>query len=177
MITMRTDGTAPGPINLFLVPRAERPALCLQQGRHLRPMLREIPAPDGAPVVECTFCGQGVHNSEIPEMWPGWRHIPPTAPLSAQLAALPRLREGDSTLSYCARLPRRRYSHESKGKLLLFPRTGHIMVPYTYHRGGAWTCVVVRGDDTYRPDGHSLDVCEEEIETALEVPIDAPEVR
>lgn len=80
-----------------------------------------------------------------------------------------RTAEGESTIDYCSRLQRRRWSHEAKGRVLLFPRTELVMVPYRMHRDGSWSCVVVIGNDVYRPDGYSLSVGPEEITTAIEI--------
>jgi hypothetical protein len=172
---MAVDAMAVDTIRLMRIPKAERLRYCLQLRRHLRPMLRDTPNDAGGAVAECTFCSVALNSDEIRALWPDWVCTSPTASLPEQLTALPLPRVGDSTLSYCARLPRRRFSHEAKGKLLLFPRTGHVMVPHDYQRGGSWVCVVVRGDETYPPNGHSLYVCASEIETALEVPLGAPE--
>jgi hypothetical protein len=73
-----------------------------------------------------------------------------------------------------AALPKRRRSHEAKGKLLHFPRTGLVMVPFEYHSNGDWSCVVVVGTDTYPPNGYSLWVSGAEIETAVEWQAVAP---
>lgn len=76
---------------------------------------------------------------------------------------------GLSTIEYCALLPRRRWSHEAKGKILYFPRTGICGVPCEMRDGGSWNVVVVKGDQTYPVGGYNLYVCADEIETALEV--------
>lgn len=80
-------------------------------------------------------------------------------------------REGESTLDYCARIPKQRWSHEAKGKLLEFPQTGLIGVPYRMNSSsGGWDVVVVRPDEagTYQPGGYCLAICRQEIETAIE---------
>lgn len=79
---------------------------------------------------------------------------------------------GISTIDYCKLLPKRRGAHDAKGKLLFFPRTGMVMVPCVSHRW-RWSCVVVVGNQagTYTPSGYSLDIGDEEIETAIEIDI------
>jgi len=80
---------------------------------------------------------------------------------------------GLSTTEYCNLLPWRRYLHEAKGKLLLFPRTGLVGVPYDMTKGGSYNVVVVKGDETYPVGGYHLSIGELEIVTALEVEWDA----
>jgi hypothetical protein len=48
--------------------------------------------------------------------------------------------DGIATIDYCARLPRRRYSHEARGLVLLMPRTGLTGVPSraVRHEGRVW---------------------------------------
>lgn len=78
--------------------------------------------------------------------------------------------QGLSVNDYLKTIPeRRRYTYDVKGKLLLFPRTDMVMVPYEMHSDGSWSCVVVLGNDTYKPDGYSLWVSEDEIRTAVEI--------
>lgn len=76
---------------------------------------------------------------------------------------------GISTTDYVATLPKRRWSHEAKGRALYMPRTGMVLVPFEMTSDGGWTCVVMIGTDTYRPDGYSLAVGNDEIETAIDV--------
>lgn len=76
---------------------------------------------------------------------------------------------GLSINDYCALLPKRRWGHEAKGKLLYFPRTGICGVPSEMREGGSWNVVVVRGDTKYPVGGYNLYVSNVEIETALEV--------
>jgi hypothetical protein len=76
---------------------------------------------------------------------------------------------GISTTDYVAALPKRRWGHEAKGRALYMPRTGMVLVPSEMRSGGWWACVVMIGDDTYRPDGYSLAVGDDEIETAIDV--------
>lgn len=87
----------------------------------------------------------------------------------------PELRENESTIDYCARLPRRRWSHQAKGLILELPRTGMVVAPFEMHDHG-WNVVVVVGDraGVYRPDGYSLFVGNDEIETAIERGVGEP---
>lgn len=70
----------------------------------------------------------------------------------------------------------RSVTHDIRGKLLLFPRTGMIMMPVAINSGG-WGCVVVHGgtrtyDDgrqMYPRGGYDLHVGDEEIANAVEV--------
>lgn len=77
--------------------------------------------------------------------------------------------------AYAAAEPRRRWTHEAKGRVLFFPRTGMTMVPFELHRNGDWSCVVVdSGLDparqrSYPVGGYHLNVGCAEIETAIEV--------
>lgn len=76
---------------------------------------------------------------------------------------------GESTLDYCAKLPRTLWGHAAKGRLLLMPRTEMVVVPFQMAGGsgtGGWNCVVVRGNQTYPRGGYELFVGMEEIETA-----------
>lgn len=81
----------------------------------------------------------------------------------------PERRERESTIDYCARLPRRRWNHTAKGKILELPQSGMIVVPYEQTDAG-WYVVVVRPDPAgiYQPGGYSLYIGAEEIETAIE---------
>lgn len=76
--------------------------------------------------------------------------------------------EGLSTNAYCSRLMKQRYTHEAKGKILLLPRTGLVVVPFEQHSSG-WYAVVVEGNERYPSEGHSLSIGDQEIETALEL--------
>lgn len=82
---------------------------------------------------------------------------------------IPEPYPGESAATYCSRLPKRRHSHGAKGKILLLPRTGMVVVPFEQHSGG-WNVVVIRADrkGVYQPDGYSLSVGADEIETAIE---------
>jgi hypothetical protein len=73
--------------------------------------------------------------------------------------------------AYAANQPKRRWSHEAKGKVLWFPRTEMVMVPFQFHQDGSWSCVVVIADPKgiYTPGGYSLNVGQGEIETAIEI--------
>lgn len=77
---------------------------------------------------------------------------------------------------FCARLPKRRWSHAAQGLLLEFPRTGLVGVPYLAHGNGAWAVVVVGADrtGTYQPGGYDLYVSQGEIETAIERSLGKP---
>lgn len=79
--------------------------------------------------------------------------------------------EGLSINDYCALLPKRRYSHEAKGKVLYFPRTELVGVPAEMRQGGGYNVTVVVGNKTYPVGGYNLYVSECEIETALELSI------
>jgi hypothetical protein len=70
---------------------------------------------------------------------------------------------------YCAQLPKRRWGHEAKGKILFFPRTQITGVPVEMRQGGGWNVVVVHSDHpSYPVGGYNLYVSECEIVTALE---------
>lgn len=85
-------------------------------------------------------------------------------------AAEPGNPTGLSINDYCALLPKRRWSHEAKSKLLYMPRNGMVLVPFEMVRGGGWNAVVAYSDHpSYQPDGYSVFVSEMEIETAIEV--------
>ncbi|MHB1973805.1 MAG: hypothetical protein ACYCR4_05885 [Acidimicrobiales bacterium] len=61
----------------------------------------------------------------------------------------------------------REHTHDAKGLVLYFPRTGLVMVPYAQVRSG-WNCVVVIGNETYPRGGYDLFVSDEEIRRAPE---------
>lgn len=89
----------------------------------------------------------------------------------------PPMVEGWSTNRYTDELlrhhGRQRHSHEAKGRLLLLPRTGLVVVPFEMTTGAGWNVVVVRSDaaGVYQPDGYSLYVGDREIETAAELDV------
>lgn len=83
-------------------------------------------------------------------------------------------------------LPQQRvHTHEMKGKLLYFPRTDQVMVPFEMTRGGGWGVVVVfngeraprhdgtngrpEGTPIYPPGGYNLHVSDLEMQTAVEL--------
>lgn len=76
--------------------------------------------------------------------------------------------EGLSSNDYCARLPRRRYSHQAYGLILRLPRTGLVVVPVRDYKDG-WGCVVVEGYGAYPVGGYDVSISNTEIETAIEV--------
>lgn len=74
-----------------------------------------------------------------------------------------------STTDYCSRLPKRRWTHEAKGKILFFPRTKITGVPVEMKSGGGWNVVVVHSENpSYPVGGYNLYVSEQEVVTALE---------
>lgn len=79
-----------------------------------------------------------------------------------------------STVDYCALLPRRRYSHEARGSVLLLPRTGLVVVPFEELKGGGWYVAVVEGHGAYPVGGYHLHACDAEIETAVELSLGEP---
>lgn len=81
---------------------------------------------------------------------------------------------GLSTIDYCKLLPRRRYSHEARGRVLLMPQTGLVVVPYEEFRGGGWYVTVVDGHGSYPVGGYNLSVSADEIETAVELALGDP---
>lgn len=81
--------------------------------------------------------------------------------------------EGLSINDYCALLPRRRHSHEGRGKILLLPSSGLVVVPFQEHTGG-WDVAVVEGHGSYPVGGHHLSVSDAEIETAVEISLGEP---
>lgn len=80
---------------------------------------------------------------------------------------------GISTNDYVALLPRRRYSHEAQGKVLLLPSSGLVVVPFERRKGGGWTVVVVEGHGANPVGGYNLVPSDGEIETAIEVRLGA----
>lgn len=80
---------------------------------------------------------------------------------------------GISTNDYVASLPRRRYSHEAQGKVLLLPSSGLVVVPFDERPGGGWAVVVVEGFGSYKVGGYHLFVSRGEIETAIELSLGA----
>jgi hypothetical protein len=76
---------------------------------------------------------------------------------------------GRSTNDYVAGLPKRRWSHEAKGRLLFMPRTGMVLTPCKMHGDSSWDCVVTVGTATYPTDGYSLWVGRDEIESAIDL--------
>ncbi|WP_230854511.1 hypothetical protein [Arthrobacter terrae] len=80
---------------------------------------------------------------------------------------------GISTNDYCKLLLRQRYSHEARGKVLLLPSSGLVVVPFTHHNGG-WDVVVVEGHGSYPVGGYHLSVGDTEIETAVELTLGEP---
>lgn len=81
---------------------------------------------------------------------------------------------GISTTDYCKLLPRRRYSHEARGRVLLMPRTGLVIVPYEETKGGGWYVTVVEGHGSYPVGGYNLFISADEIETAVELTLGEP---
>lgn len=74
---------------------------------------------------------------------------------------------GESTLDWCAKQPKKLWSHTAKGRLLYFPRTEMILVPFEMTEGGHWNCVVVRGNRTYPRGSYHLSVGAAEVECAI----------
>lgn len=81
---------------------------------------------------------------------------------------------GLSTNDYCALLPRQRYTHEARSRILLLPSTGLVVVPLASVDDGGWYVAVVEGNDTYPVDGHDLFISKNEIETAIELAVGEP---
>ncbi|KIS27848.1 hypothetical protein TV39_08970 [Arthrobacter sp. SPG23] len=81
---------------------------------------------------------------------------------------------GISTVDYCALLPRRRYTHEARGRVLLFPRAGLVVVPFEELKGGGWYVAVIEGHGAYPVGGYHLHACDAEIETAVELTLGEP---
>ncbi|HEU5046108.1 MAG TPA: hypothetical protein VFT75_18455 [Nocardioidaceae bacterium] len=92
-------------------------------------------------------------------------HFKPTDPTDP-VQLFHRLTGADA---FASKLPRQRWSHEAKGKLLLLQRTGLVVVPFAERPHGDWAVVVVKGNDTYPVGGHDLYVAGAEIEAAIEV--------
>lgn len=76
--------------------------------------------------------------------------------------------DGMSTNEYLATLPVRRRTAEARGRLLLTPRTGLIVVPVKKSPYG-WNVIVVVGNSTYPRGGSDLYLGSLEIETAIEL--------
>lgn len=76
--------------------------------------------------------------------------------------------DGLSINDYCARLPRRRYTHQAHGLILQLPRTGLDVFPFREHKGG-WDAVVVEGHGAYPVGGYDVYIPETELETAIKV--------
>lgn len=98
---------------------------------------------------------------------PGYRDprdVAPPGSINEALLALPQQRE---------------YTHDMQGRMLLFPRTGIIGVPFQMNSGGSWGVVVVDGSacvdengrEIYPRGGHHIDVSELEMQTAIELAI------
>jgi hypothetical protein len=81
---------------------------------------------------------------------------------------------GLSINDYCALLPKQRYSHEARGRILLLPSSGLVVVPFEMLKGGGWTVAVVEGFGSYPVGGYHLSVGEAEIETAIQLAIGEP---
>jgi hypothetical protein len=62
----------------------------------------------------------------------------------------------------------RQHAHDVKGLVLMFPRSGLVMVPFCRVRGG-WNCVVVVGNDYYSRGDYDLYVSDDEIMRAPEL--------
>lgn len=60
------------------------------------------------------------------------------------------------------------YVHEAKGKILQVPRTNVIVVPYEQRPGG-FTCVVVRGNESYPVGGYDILVSDADLKRSIEV--------
>lgn len=109
---------------------------------------------------------------------PGWPKAEPvTAPPSGPMAPdAPPVGNPDglSTTDYCALLPKRRHTHQAKGKVLWFPSTNLIMVPYEMRSHGGWSCAPVHDPGgMYPPGGYNLVAGADEIETAHELTVEA----
>jgi hypothetical protein len=70
----------------------------------------------------------------------------------------------------------RRHTHDVRGMLLFLPRTGLVVTPFQLYGDGSWGCMVVVGDETYPRGGYDLFVSRWEIQRAVEVSMQAPEV-
>lgn len=81
--------------------------------------------------------------------------------------------DGISINEYCKLLPKQRYSHEARGRILLLPSSGLVVVPFNEHTGG-WDVVVVEGFGSYPVGGYHLSVGDAEIETAIELSLGDP---
>lgn len=81
--------------------------------------------------------------------------------------------DGISINEYCKLLPKQRYSHEARGRILLLPSSGLVVVPFKEHTGG-WDVVVVDGFGSYPVGGYHLSVSVAEIETAIELALGEP---
>jgi hypothetical protein len=91
------------------------------------------------------------------------------------MSHIPDLRaDGISTNDYCALLPRRRYEHEARGRILLLPRTGLVVVPFEELKDGGWYVAVVEGRGAYPVGGYHLYASKVEIETAIELTLGEP---
>lgn len=82
--------------------------------------------------------------------------------------------DGISTNDYCELLTKQRYAHEARGRILLLPSSGLVVVPFEERKGGGWTVVVVEGFGSYPVGGYHLVICDAEAETAIELALGEP---
>lgn len=82
--------------------------------------------------------------------------------------------DGISTNEYCALLPKQRYSHEARGRILLLPSSGLVVVPFEMNKGGGWTVAVVEGFGSYPVGGYHLAIGDAEVESAIELSLGEP---
>ena len=86
--------------------------------------------------------------------------------------------EGSINAQLLALSQQREYTYDMKGRVLLLPRTGLIVVPARTHSNG-WYCVVVDGSvgrkengmESYPRGGYDIDVSDLEMQTAIELEV------
>lgn len=71
-----------------------------------------------------------------------------------------------STYGMLAKMPIRIKDYPL-GFVVELPLTGLWVVPYEADLGGWWSCVVVKGNDTYPVGGHHLSISGDEIERGI----------
>lgn len=77
--------------------------------------------------------------------------------------------EPNTINDWLALYPKKRWSHEAQGRVLFFPRTGLVGVPYKMDSNGGWAVVVTEGSKIYPRGGYDLTVSESEIESAISI--------
>lgn len=98
-----------------------------------------------------------------------------------QTPGFPPMLSGMSTNDYTTLLlnerGKQRWNHEAKGKILMLPRTGMVIVPFEMTEAGWYVVSLYDPTGAYPPSGYNIFVGLAEIETARELSLDWASVK